>query len=310
MRLDPALAAILRAEGALTAPRLAEMPVASALAALRAPKPPALPPPDATAFVEDRDITGPDGNLIPVRVYQPPGPGPFPLLLHFHGGGWVGGGIGNDDRRCHLTSVRAGAVIVSVAYRLAPEHQFPAGLEDAYAALGWAAANPTALHADPDRIALGGASAGGNIAAACALLSLRRGGPRPRCLVLSYPVCDTSLSQPSHRDNAEAPLLTTAMMAWFITQYVPPGADRANPLVALLNTPDFSVFPPALVITAGCDPLRDEGAAFAASLQTAGVPAIHSNYEGMVHGFITRAPDHPQSHAAMAEIVNFLNQYL
>ncbi len=283
------------------------MPLEQALAAVRTRRPPVTPPTDATALFEDRDIPGPSGNSVPVRIYHPPGPGPFPLFLHFHGGGWVGGSIANDDLRCHLTSMRAGVVIVSVAYRLAPEHKFPAGLEDAYAALLWAAANAAALGTEPGRIALSGASAGGNIAAGCALLSHRRGGPRPKCQLLIYPVCDTSLAHPSHRENAEAPLLTSGMVAWFIAQYLPADADPANPL---LRAPDFSVFPATLVITAGCDPLRDEGAAFVSRLQAAGVPAIHSNYDGMVHGFMTRAPDLPQSQAALAQSVAFLKQYL
>ncbi len=280
------------------------------LTALRAPKPAVVPPVGETALVEDQRIPGADGAGIPVRIYRPPGGGVFPVVLHFHGGGWVGGGISNDELRCHLTSVRARVIVVSVAYRLAPEHKFPAGLEDAYAALQWAAANAGALGAAPGRIALSGSSAGGNLAAACALLSHRRGGPRASCQILCYPVCDTSLSQSSHRENAEVPPLTSAMMAWFIGQYLPAGADKADPLVALLRIPDFSVLPPALVMTAGRDPLRDEGAAYAAKLQGAGVAAVHHDYAGMVHGFITRTPELPESRSALAEIVGFLNQYL
>ncbi len=310
MALDPALAALLSAQGVLTAPDLAGLPLAQALAALRAPKPLVVPPPAEAAIVEDGRIPGPEGDMIPIRIYRPPGAGRFPLLLNFHGGGWVGGGISNDDARCHLTAVYARTIIVSVDYRLAPEHKFPAGLEDAYAALLWAAANGETLGTAPHRIALGGASAGGNLAAACAMLSHQRGGPRPLCLILNNPICDTSRSQPSHQENAKAPLLTSAMVDWFIQQYLPAAADPADPLIALLRAPDLSWSPPTLIITAGCDPLRDEATDYAASLHAAGVPVILRNYDGMVHGFLNRAPALPQSQAALAEIVAFLKQYL
>ncbi len=310
MALDPALESLLRAENALGAPDLSAMPLAQALAALRAVRPPKPAPADEAAAVEDRLIPGPAGNPIPIRIYRPPGPGPFGAMLHFHGGGWVGGAIANDDLRCHLTSRRAGIVVVSVDYRLAPEHRFPAGLEDAYAALEWVAAQAADIGVDADRLAIGGASAGGNLAAAVAMLARERDGPRIRLQILSYPICDTTLSQASHRENADGPLLSAGMMAWFIRQYLPDGGDRADSRIALLNAPDLTGLPPALIITAECDPLRDEAEAFAARLREAGIETDCARYDGMVHGFITRAPALPQSQAAMAQIVGMLTERL
>jgi len=308
--VDPALKAQLSAEGGLTAPALQDMPLAQALAQLRAAKPPAQPPPEATAITEDRTIPGPNGAQIPLRIYRPPGSGPFPALLHFHGGGWVGGSIGNDDLRCHATACRAGIIVVSVAYRLAPEHRFPAGLEDAYSALLWLHGHADEIGAIPHRIGLSGASAGANLAIGVAFLTRDRAGPAVKCQILAYPVCDTSLTQPSHRENAAAPLLTPAMMAWFITQYLPPGLPADHPLVAPLRAQDLRDLPPALIITAECDPLRDEAAAFADRLGQADVPVTHTCYDGMVHGFITRAPGHPQSQSAMAQILTALAEHL
>jgi acetyl esterase len=310
MLVDPALEAQLRAEGSFMAARLQEIPLAQALTQLRAAKPPAQPLPQDAALTEDTTIPGPDGIRMKVRIYRPPGAGPFPALLHCHGGGWVGGSIGNDDLRCHVTARRAGCVIISLDYRLAPEHPFPAGLEDAYAALLWLHGNALNLGVDPQRIGLSGSSAGANLAIGTTFLTRDRSGPRVKFQLLAYPVCDTSLSQASHTENATAPLLRSDMMAWFIGQYLPPGTPADHPLVAPLRAENFRDLPPALIITAECDPLRDEAAAFASKLRNAGVPATCTCYAGMVHGFITRAPSHPQSQAAIAQTVSAINDHL
>jgi acetyl esterase len=309
MSLDPVLEQQLRAEGALTAPKLDELPLAEALAILRAAKTPQKPP-GQPAVVEDRTIPGPDGNLIPVRLYRPAVGGRSGVLLHLHGGGWVGGSLANDDARCHATSQRAGITVASVAYRLAPEHKFPAGLEDAYATLLWVHRHAAEIGANPQAIGISGSSAGGNLAAATTLLARDRGGPEIKCQILAYPICDTTMSQPSYAENAEGPLLTAQMMAWFISQYLPAGANQRDPLIAPLHAPDLRGLPPALILTAACDPLRDEGTQFAASLQAAGVHAVTTCYPGMVHGFLTRSPDHPQSQAAMQQILEMLARSL
>jgi acetyl esterase len=308
--VDPALAAQLRAEGTFIAPRLQDIPLAQALAQLRATKPPATPLPQDTARIEDITIPGPDGIRMPARIYRPPGSGPFPVLLHFHGGGWVGGSISNDDLRCHVTARRAGIIIVSLDYRLAPEHPFPAGLEDAYAALLWLHSNAPEIGVDPHRIGLSGSSAGANLAIGATFLTRDRAGPRVKFQLLAYPVCDTSRSQPSHQENATSPLLTSDMMAWFIGQYLPPGIPAEHPLVAPLRATNFHNLPPALIITAECDPLRDEAATFACRLRDAGIQVTCTCYDGMVHGFITRAPSHPQSQAAIAQIIGAITEYL
>ena len=312
MPLDPDLETLLHSQGSLGVPDLDAMPLAQALATLRAAKPPQAPPANETALVEDRLIPGPGWHRIPIRIYRPPERTAIPrgVMLHYHGGGWVGGSIGNDDIRNHLTSCRAGIVIVSVDYRLAPEHRFPAGLDDAYAAFAWVAENAGAIGADPARIAVGGASAGGNLATAVAMLARDRRGPPIRLQLLTYPICDTSLTQASHRENADGPLLGSRMMGWFIDQYLQAGADPADPLVAPLRALDLRGLPPALIVTAECDPLRDEAEAYAARLRDAGVTVACTRYDGMVHGFVTRAPDLPQSRSAMAQIVGVLSEYL
>jgi acetyl esterase len=308
--VDPELAAQLKAEGTYTAPRLQDMIVAQALAQLRATKPPAKPQPQDTALIEDTQIPAPGGGIIRIRIYRPPIAGPLPALLHFHGGGWVGGSISNDDLRCHIIARRAGIIVISVDYRLAPEHPFPAGLQDAYAALLWLHRQAQQIGVAADRIGVSGASAGANLGIGVTFMARDQGGPAVKFQLLAYPICDTSLSQASHRENAAAPLLTTDMMAWFITQYLPSGIQPHTPLVAPLRAKDFRNLPPALIITAECDPLRDEAAAFAACLNTAGVPVTHKCYAGMVHGFITRAPHHPKSQAAMAQIVAAIAEHL
>ncbi len=310
MPLDRDLAARLEAQGGLRPPDLAGMPLAEALALLRTAKPPVTPPAGEAAAVEDRTIPRPEAAPgIPIRIYRPDGTGRFAVLIHFHGGGWVGGSIGNDDLRCHATACRAGIVVISVEYRLAPEHKFPAGLDDAYAVLAWVERNADALGIDRARIGVSGSSAGGNLATALALLARGRGGPAIRFQLLTYPICDTSRDFPSHRENAEAPLLSSAMMGWFVEQYLAPGTDPADPLVAPLRA-DCRLLPPALIVTAEYDPLRDEAEAYAARLAQAGVDVTCTRYDGMVHGFITRAPDLPQSRAAMDQILRALARHL
>jgi len=310
MRLDPLQEAQFRAEGSLKAPKLDELPLAEALAILRPKKPPYAPPQGEAALVEDRTIPGPGGHTIPVRIYRPAAAGVYNVLLHLHGGGWVGGSIGNDDARCHATSRRANIVVVSVDYRLAPEHKFPAGLEDAYAVLLWLHAHGGEIGANPEGIGISGSSAGGNLAAAATMLARDRNGPTIKCLLLAYPICDTSMSQASYAENAEGPLLTARMMAWFLPQYLPAGVNPRDPLVAPLHAADLRGLPPALILTGGCDPLRDEGMEYGAKLRAAGVEAASTCYPGMAHGFVTRSPDHPQSQAAMRQIIEALARWL
>ncbi len=244
----------------------------------------ALPPGEPVAKVEDRTIPGPAGE-IPIRIYWPEGTGPFPVLVYFHGGGWVIGSITSHDATCRTLTNAAGCMIVSVDYRLAPEHKFPAAAEDAYTATKWVAEHGAAIGADPRRVAVGGDSAGGNLAAVVSLMARERGGPPLAYQLLVYPVTDYRFDTPSYGENAEGYLLTKQSMEWFWNHYLNDASQGDHPYASPLRAQDLRGLPPALVITAEYDPLRDEGAAYAARLQEAGVPAACSRYDGMIHGF-------------------------
>jgi len=267
------------------------------------------PPGDEVAHVEDRRIPGPLGE-IPVRIYAPEGKKPLPVLVYFHGGGWVIGDIETHDGTCRMIANGAGAVVVSVDYRLAPEHKFPAAAEDSYAATTWVAANAASIGGDPARVAVGGDSAGGNLSAVVALMARDRGGPRLVYQLLIYPVTDASFDQPSYRDNADGYFLTRDSMLWFWNHYRASDADRNNPYACPLQAKDLRGLPPALVITAEFDPLRDEGEAYAARLEEAGVAVKLSRYDGMIHGFFSMSLILDKGKAAVAEATQALRSAL
>ena len=241
--------------------------------------------PEAVARVENRTIPGPQGE-IPVRIYTPDGRAPFPVLVYFHGGGWVIGNLDTHDPLCRQLANAAGCVVVSVDYHLAPEHPYPAAAEDAYAATRWTAANAAVFGGDAARIAVGGDSAGGNLAAVVALMARDRGGPPLVFQLLVYPVTDTPASDhPSYRENAEGYFLTRDMMHWFWNHYCERDQDVADAYLCPLRAKDLGRLPRTLVITAEFDPLRDEGEAYAARLGEAGVRVQLKRYAGMTHGF-------------------------
>ena len=254
------------------------------------------------ARVENRDIPGPAGD-IPVRVYTPAGGGPFPVLVYFHGGGWVIGDLDSHDAVCRTIAHDVPALVVAVHYRRAPEDKFPAAAEDCYAATHWVAEHATELGGDPARVGIGGDSAGGNLSAVVALMARERGGPRLTFQALVYPATDATMDSPSHRENGEGYFLDAAAMEWFWGHYLPSAAERTNPLVSPLRAADLHGLPPALVITAEFDPLRDEGEAYAARLRAAGVPVAVTRYPGMVHGFFQMNTLFTQAGAAQAEVV-------
>jgi acetyl esterase len=243
------------------------------------------------AEVADRRIPGPAGPLT-VRVYRPAdhrpgGDRPLPALVYFFGGGWSLGTLDACDDVCRRLANGAGCVTVSVGYRLAPEHKFPAAVEDCYAAVAWAAANAGELGADPSRVAVGGDSSGGNLAAAVALLARRRGGPALVHQLLVYPNTDYQADTPSMREMNDEYFFNPQAVRWYWDLYLASAADGANPLASPLREPDLSGLPPATVICAEFDPLRDEAERYAGRLSQAGVPAEVTRYDGMVHGFFT-----------------------
>jgi acetyl esterase len=236
------------------------------------------------AAVKDLEVPGPAGG-IPVRVYRPSEESDLPVLVYLHGGGWAICSIETHDVTCRELANGAGCVVVSVEYRLAPEHRFPAAVEDCYAALGWVAGHAASLGGDPARLAVGGDSAGGNLAAVVALLARERGGPRLCHQLLVYPITDHAFDTTSYRENAEGPLLTRETMRGFWGLYLAREEDGRNPLASPLRAPDLAGLPSAHVITAEYDPLRDEGEAYAKRLAAAGVPVVQRRYDGMIHGF-------------------------
>jgi acetyl esterase len=240
------------------------------------------------AKVEDREIPGPAGP-IPVRIYWPLGAtGTLPLITYFHGGGWVICDLDSHDGSCRALANETGSVVVSVDYRLAPEHRFPAPAEDSYAAMVWAAEHAAELGADASRHAVAGDSAGGNLAAVVALMARDRNGPALRFQLLVYPVTDVSPGRDRHgsqTDNATGYFLTTSGMDWFRGQYLPEGEDGSHPYASPFMADDLSNLPPAFVVTAEFDPLRDEGEAYGAKLAAAGVPVEVLRADGMFHGF-------------------------
>jgi acetyl esterase/lipase len=243
-----------------------------------------LGPGESVQRVENRNVPGPIGE-IPVRIYWPQGDGPLPVLVWFHGGGWVVGNLETTDVACRALTNAANCIVVSVNYRHAPEHQFPAPAEDAYAATQWVAENAVSLNGDSQRIAVGGSSAGGNLAAVVSLMARDRGGPRIVFQYLAVPVADYAFSTASYMDNAEGYGLTMDAMKWFWKHYLAKEADGANPYASPLRAKDLRALSPAFVATSEFDPLRDEGEAYAARLRAAGVPVVHKRYDGMIHGF-------------------------
>ncbi|MGR8949691.1 MAG: alpha/beta hydrolase [Gammaproteobacteria bacterium] len=238
------------------------------------------------AAVRDESIDGPDGSALKIRIYIPESSGPSGVCVFFHGGGWAVGDLDTHDHVCRYIAGHGKLVIVSVDYRLAPEHPFPAGLDDCVQAIRWTHANAATLNIVPGLIAVGGDSAGGNLAAACCLALKNDTSIKIKHQLLIYPACDFTGNHPSQRDNGEGYLLTSAAMEQFTNWYLPADELRANYLASPQLAPSHADLPPALIITAGYDPLRDEAAHYAKTLEAAGVPTEYVCYEGMVHGFL------------------------
>ncbi len=246
------------------------------------------PAPPDVALARDLEVPGPAGPR-PARLYRGAGTteAPLPVLLYLHGGGWVIGDLETHDVVCRSLANRAGCAVLSLDYRLAPEHPFPAGVEDAWTALRWLAAEAGTLGLDPGRIAVGGDSAGGNLSAVLALLARDAGGPAPCLQLLIYPATDFAGRHPSREVNAAIPPIPRPTMDWFQAHYLPHARDAADWRASPLLVPSVAGTAPALVVTAGFDPLHDEGEAYATRLEAAGVPVERRDFPGQIHGFLT-----------------------
>jgi acetyl esterase len=269
-------------------------------------------PPIPMARVEAVEIPGP-ASALPARFYVPgglPAEEAAPLLIYYHGGGWVIGDLDTHDGVCRFLAAAAGTTVLSVDYRLAPEHPFPAAVEDSLAGFAWAAANGAELGIDPARIAVGGDSAGGNLAAVVSMLSRDAGGPIPAMQLLIYPATDTTGGQRSRELFAEGFLLTRGDMGTFEAHYLPAGVDRGDPRISILQAPDLSGLPPAYVTTAGFDPLRDEGEAYALRMREAGVRVALRRHPGLIHSFANETAICRTARGAMLEAAGALHMGL
>jgi acetyl esterase len=284
MPLDPQVQAYRARRAAAGTPQLYTQTLAEAraadLAAIRAGGGDVEP----VHQVYDRTVPGPDGDL-PIRVYRPAGDGPVPTLVYFFGGGWTLGSIDTADGICRRLANAVPCQVITVGYRLAPEHRFPAAVLDCHAATAWIAAHADELGVDPTRLAVGGDSAGGNLAAAVTLLARREGTPTLVGQLLVYPNTSHQGDTDSMRESADPYLFNRTSVGWYWGHYLADPADGRNPLASPLLAEDLGGLPPALVITAEYDPLRDEGERYAERLREAGVSTELTRYAGMIHGF-------------------------
>lgn len=266
--------------------------------------------------VREFTIDGPERPLT-VRHYVPDRLGdardddPQPLLVFLHGGGFVVGDLDTHDPACRMLCREGGVHVLSVDYRLAPEEPFPAAVEDALAAFRWASSNAHALGADPAKVAIGGDSAGGNLSAVVAQIAVEDGGPLPALQLLLYPTVDRTTNRPSIDLFADGFFLTRNEMDWFQAHYTGgPGAPLHDPRISPLRGQNLAGLPRALVVTAGFDPLRDEGEAYAAALREAGTPVEHRRYEGFIHGFINMGGISDACRDAVGEIARWMRAHL
>ena len=236
--------------------------------------------------VSDRSIDGPDGDPLPLRVYTPKTNAPHGALVFYHGGGWAVGDLDTHDHVCRYLAGHADVKVIAVDYRLAPEHPFPAAFDDCKHAAIWVHDNANELKIDPRRIAVGGDSAGGNLAAACSLALREHERVTLKYQLLIYPACDFTANHPSMQENGQGYLLTTNAMQQFTDWYVPDESQRADYRASPQLADTHEDLPPAHILTAGYDPLRDEGHRYADTLRAAGVPTEYQCYTGMVHGFL------------------------
>ena len=304
--LDPQVRAVLAYLAQLGLPSIDRIAAPEARRQYRETRAALQPAAPVLPLVRDLDTDEASGS-IPLRLYRP-SDGVLPALIFFHGGGWVVGDLETHDVVCRQLAAEAGVIVIAVEYRLAPEHPFPAPVDDCWAATRWIAAHAVELGVDASRLAVGGDSAGGGMAAVVALMARDAGGPALTYQILIYPVTDLRENVASHSKHSDGYLLTRDLMRWYVAQYAPTSDRvldwRASPLLA----PSVNGVPPALVITAGVDPLRDEGEAYARRLEEAGVVVDYLCLGGMIHGFLTMGGKIDTAHRAVSTVAAALRQ--
>jgi acetyl esterase len=259
------------------------------------------------ARLEDIRIPGPAGE-IPARLYAPSAGGAaLPVVAYFHGGGWVQGDLETHHGLCARLAKHAGVLVVAIDYRLAPEHKFPAAVDDCLAAYRWLRAHARELGGDPVRVAVAGDSAGGNLSAVVSQLSAPAA---PTCQALIYPAVNFSFETDSHRDLENGHVIPRDRQVWYRDQYLRDDKDQADLRASPLRAPSLAGQPSTLIVTAGFDPLRDEGAAYADRLRAAGVEVVYREYAGQIHAFVSLTKAIPQGMAATLEVAEFLRQHL
>lgn len=306
MTLHPGAQAVLDLIAEAGRPSFEEMTVPECREAYVNSRKALQPDPIDIAEVRNLSMLGPAGE-IPLRLYRsrPLQPGEQqPVIVYFHGGGWVIGDLNSHDTVCRELAARSGATLISVDYRLAPEHVFPAAAEDAIAATRWVAGNAAELGVDAGRIAVAGDSAGGNLAAVAAIAARDAGGPNIAFQALLYPVTDFDLTRPSYAENGTRPPVKTTTMAWFRDLYLRNAEDQKDWRAAPIHAASLEGLAPAFIMTAGYDPLRDEGAAYADALKAAGNACTYRCYTGQIHGFLNMARVNSQTFEAFDEVAN------
>ena len=281
MPLDPQAKSILKALEALNEPPVTTVSPAVSRIHFESRKRESGP---SISKISEYLIPSTNGG-IQTRIYTPEGQGPFPILVWFHGGGWVLGNLNTTESECRNLTNLAKCVVVSVDYRLAPESKFPAAAEDCYTATKWISDHPTSFNVDAQRMAIGGASSGGNLAAVVTLMSRDRNGPKLLHQLLVVPVTDYDFNTESYIQNESGYGLTREAMIWYWRQYLNSEADSHNPYAVPMREKDLSGLPNATIITAEFDPLRDEAEAYAKRLEEAGTKTTCARYDGMIHGF-------------------------
>jgi acetyl esterase len=310
MPLDAIVQGLLDQMAANPLPKLWEVPPAQGREMYRMMSQTLEPQDVSIGKIENATFPGPSGDQIRVRLYCPvaSGGGALPALVYFHGGGWVIGDLDTHDALCRTLANEAGARVIAVDYRLAPEHKFPAAADDAFAAVKWIEANASSLGIDANRIAVAGDSAGGNLSAVVCQMAKQKGGPHIVFQLLIYPVTQMRANTGSMSAFAEGYFLERQTMNWFFDQYAPPGQDPNDWRISPLAATDLSGLPRAYIVTAGFDPLRDEGKAYADKLNHAGVAAVYVDYPGMVHGFFNMQGVVPKAREAIADAAKALRK--